>query len=648
MGGMGGGVFAVPDDVSLSDKASAAGSAPAAAPRGQDAGDRSADGGAPAGDRDSVGPTAPFANARSGAAGEATGAATDATASVIRGPRPIRLEAGESGSLERAWDRFYAETEVKTPEQLAKLDQRIRATVRRLNGMASAAQEAGDEESARQHFGEIRTAVAAAMKAGHVQPWMYQAYAIALQATGAPAAEVERALLSAVDFAETPEDVLHVAARLEDIGSHAAALELCKAVSSMDPYRREPYVMGLRLAKKSDNTSAIAWACEGVLSHAWPESFRAVVAEARLLARATYNELVEQGETEEAARFNQALEKAASHDVIARVTWTGQADIDLAVEEPSGTVCSLANPTTSGGGTLLGDSFPGVGEDESGSVSETYICPRGFSGRYRLLLRRIWGNVSTGHATVELLTDVGRPTQRYIRKQVPLTEKDALVVFEVKEGQRKQEIAEAQLAHLRDVQRDINEQMLGQFAGGNDEEDDEARSEFLRDLARLSAAGRGRFANNPFFRPPGAVGFRPELTVLPEGASLSGLAIISADRRYVRITPSPTFSQIGNVTTFNFVTGEEGGDGAGLDGGGGGGRAAVSAADSAGERCRYRRTSVRPRASQAVAGSRSGSMPACGGERVLRGCGEVSARRRDLGCRGCSFRWVTVPPRFRW
>ena len=40
--------------------------------------------------------------------------------------------------------------------------------------------------------------------------------------------DVERALLSAVDFAETPEDVLHVAARLEEIGSDAAALRLCQ------------------------------------------------------------------------------------------------------------------------------------------------------------------------------------------------------------------------------------------------------------------------------------------------------------------------------------------------------------------------------------------------------------------------------------
>ena len=59
---------------------------------------------------------------------------------------------------------------------------------------------------------------------------------------------------------------------------------------------------------------------------------------------------------------------------------------------------------------------------------------------------------------------------------------------------------------------------------------------------------------------------------------MTGIAIISADRRFVRITPAPFFSQIGKVSTFNFITGEEapggaagGGGGAGGAGGGAGG-----------------------------------------------------------------------------
>ena len=90
---------------------------------------------------------------------------------------------------------------------------------------------------------------------------------------------------------------------------------------------------------------------------------------------------MEEGRKKEAAVFGVALKKAASHDVIVRVSWTGDADIDLAIEEPSGTVCSLDSRSSAGGGTLLGDAFPGHGDDETGTVSETYICPQGFTGQ---------------------------------------------------------------------------------------------------------------------------------------------------------------------------------------------------------------------------------------------------------------------------
>jgi len=43
---------------------------------------------------------------------------------------------------------------------------------------------------------------------------------------------------------------------------------------------------------------------------------------------------------------------------------------------------------------------------------------------------------------------------------------------------------------------------------------------------------------------------------LPEGANLAATAVISADRRYVRVTVLPTFSGISEVNIFNMATGE--------------------------------------------------------------------------------------------
>jgi hypothetical protein len=56
---------------------------------------------------------------------------------------------------------------------------------------------------------------------------------------------------------------------------------------------------------------------------------------------------------------------------------------------------------------------------------------------------------------------------------------------------------------------------------------------------------------------------------------MQATAVISADRRYVRISSLPFFSSIGNVSTFNFATGGSGTSGSGGGGnnpfGGGGG-----------------------------------------------------------------------------
>ena len=59
----------------------------------------------------------------------------------------------------------------------------------------------------------------------------------------------------------------------------------------------------------------------------------------------------------------------------------------------------------------------------------------------------------------------------------------------------------------------------------------------------------------------GPVGFQPQITTLPAGAFLGGsgaLAVVHADRRYVRVAPLPFFSQIGEVSTFDFGGGPAG------------------------------------------------------------------------------------------
>jgi len=52
------------------------------------------------------------------------------------------------------------------------------------------------------------------------------------------------------------------------------------------------------------------------------------------------------------------------------------------------------------------------------------------------------------------------------------------------------------------------------------------------------------------------VGYAPVITTLPSGASLGASAVVSPDRRYVRINAMPFFSQVNGFHTFNMATGQ--------------------------------------------------------------------------------------------
>jgi uncharacterized membrane protein YgcG len=321
----------------------------------------------------------------------------------------------------------------------------------------------------------------------------------------------------------------------------------------------------LAIAQRLDDVESIQWACLGLLRQAWPQDQRKIQDMAVRVTRATYEQLLAANHREEADRFRKQVEEAMVRDCVIRVAWTGDADIDILIEEPTGTVCSVDSPRTTGGGVMVGDAFAKPGEQPAEGYSEFYVCPEGFSGQYRLMIKRIWGQPTAGKVTVEVAKRFGTGKQEIISKHVPLAGDRAVVVFELDNGRRKDALDEQQIAAVARVQREFSRAMLGRQLDAYEYSD--AVRDYLRDA--LAAQRDGRM-------PRGGVGVRPVITVLPEGTNFIGSAVISADRRYVRVTPMPLFSGIGEVSTFTFTgddtgTGGTGGIGGGGGGGGGGG-----------------------------------------------------------------------------
>jgi hypothetical protein len=409
-----------------------------------------------------------------------------------------------------------------------------------------------------------------ALRYGQPQPWMYESLGISMQLIGRPKAQIERAVMSAVDFSTSPEEMLLVARYLSGLGLDHRAVRVYQQVVAVDPLLHEAYALALRAAQRAEDLDLIRFATVGILAQAWPAQQAEIEKVARRIAKATLAQLQEAGRHEEYEAYRAELNRSLTRDCVVRVSWTGDADIDLAVEEPTGTVCSALQPRTTSGGVSLGDAVAGRSGGSEQGFSEVYVCPRGFGGTYQAQIRRIWGEVAANRVTVDVYLNLGSDAAKHERKQVSLEEGVATVAFDLPQGRRKEPLADQQLARAVERQQELsrtvmaqqlaNRQQLGSLS---DPSVVPNRRDF--ELARRALFGRG-----------GAVGFQPIIVTLPEGTNFFATGVISADRRYVRITSVPFFSQIGEVTTFTFAGASrddpaDGGNGDGGNGDGGNG-----------------------------------------------------------------------------
>ncbi|MGI9176387.1 MAG: hypothetical protein ACR2IT_00850, partial [Pirellulales bacterium] len=414
-------------------------------------------------------------------------------------------------------------------------------------------------------FDRAADLISATIACGHAEPWMYESLALAMEAAGRPREDVERVLLSGADFASSSIELLQLANYLARFGSDKQALRLCRQLTRIDPANREAYALAMAVAARTNDDAALAWACPGVLAHEWPAGQQEAVTRAARLAKSTIDSLEKQGRADDAARFKAAVDAALVRDVVIDLSWTGDADIDVIVEEPAGTVCSLSAPRSASGGVLLGDNNAATDPDNA-THHERYVATEAFPGDYRILVRRASGKVAADTITAEMTIHRGTDREQVLRRQIRIGADDQLLAVNVPEGRRREPLLDAQIAHDVETQRSLGKAVLAQqLAAITDPLATESMSQSRGGSPPQTQAGPGM----PFFG-NGAVGYQPIITTLPEGTNLSITAVVSADRRYVRINAQPLFSGVGTVTQFNFSGAGAGGTG-GMGGGGMGG-----------------------------------------------------------------------------
>lgn len=382
-------------------------------------------------------------------------------------------------------------------------------------------------------YEHVVAAIEAAILNGQSQPWMYDVLALSMQIVGRPQEEIERVLLSRVDVTGTDvPSMLMSAAYLKRFGGNGQALRLYRQASRIAPTRPEPYILGLKLAESQSDFDAIRWAATGILTSAWTKDRQQLHRQAENSAAEAIQKLKRLKRNKEADLFTQAMNEARSRDLILKLTWSGAGDLDLIVEEPPGSTCSSTNPQSPGGGVLIHD---GYGPDQKNCYEE-YVCSRGVPGKYRVRIRHVWGNIVGKRARLSLIRSQGTDAETIHTFTIPLAESDRVVRLSLPKGRRKD------LAPIED--RSISKLFETANQPGT----------ILRQVGVPGSGGNAaarNFANSR--RLAGSVGFQPVLTNIREGVSLNASAVVSGDRRYVRIGVSPRFSSLTDVFTFSFV-----------------------------------------------------------------------------------------------
>ncbi|NNJ27049.1 hypothetical protein [Alienimonas chondri] len=436
--------------------------------------------------------------------------------------------------------------ESKLPEGMAEgleIDRKFSRKIRQLD-------RAGEHE-------EVIRLIRERIDAGEARPWMYEVLGLTLQLTGAGEEEVADAILGGFHpEAADPPALLAAATYMHQLGLDRRAFALCRMAVERAEEAAEPYGMALEMAPPEERPRDAVWAAAGVLRTAWGVRAEPAREQAELVAESALRELRRRGDEEGLAEANALLADAQRADLIVRVRWSGNADVDLTVTEPPGTVTSATMRRSAGGGVLVRDGF---GPDRATAMEE-YRVPKAFDGVYLLSVGLTTGEPVGQRVRVEVIRHAGSPSESREEFTVPLKAVHTPSLITLKGGRRMSlatiDVRTPPRAPRRLKLADLTDRGAGVASGRGFGPSPGVNNQF----GGVGAGG-------------GVVGYQPDVQLLNEGITLGATAVVSADRRYVRLSLSPQFTNIIDVFNFTFAgTNTGGGPGpGGIPGGGFGG-----------------------------------------------------------------------------
>jgi hypothetical protein len=270
-----------------------------------------------------------------------------------------------------------------------------------------------------------------------IEPFMYEALALALKMDNGTDADVKKSLEYAADLAQdthNPNHLVSVADLLYEKGHFGRVGALLDEAMPKIPHRFEPIVMSINLAQKTKDPVRMADSIERLLSLGWAGRDEFFRIESGNQVDQLVKHLRAENKGAEADLLQKKLEESMSRDVLVRLTWDGYADFDLSVEEPGGvTTTSYETPRTVFGGALIKNGYGTHPE-------EIYVCPRAFGGKYTIRVASIWADPKqpVTRLTLEVITHDGTPAEKKEKRSLKPGAENPPTPFTVSDGRRKQ------------------------------------------------------------------------------------------------------------------------------------------------------------------------------------------------------------------
>lgn len=301
----------------------------------------------------------------------------------------------------------------------------------------------------------IEKALAAYLKhhGKHASPWMYEQLGMAKEILNKEGKGPKRTPESirlcfgqAADLARRSKDPIALIAACDslllrkyhqiDLPAPSAPVRLTELLDqaiAAAPQKPQPILMSLVLAESQKDPKRAYDAAEKLMSLGWPGVDGAWRVEVPKRLNALVKALREDGREADAMSLEERIPGLEARDVVIRVTWGGDAMLELFVDEPLGATASHFSPRTVFGGALVKEGTPKDHEI-------VYVCPRGFDGEYVARVGVLYNDPKKPAqvAVVELITHEGTGQEKVQIRKVSISKPAASRV--TLEGGRRKEV----------------------------------------------------------------------------------------------------------------------------------------------------------------------------------------------------------------